>query len=59
MKRQGSQLEGSFVYRTIVSGVAGSNDFQVEVFRSKEDMESNASPYKVLTSLDEFLDFME
>lgn len=59
MKRRGSQMDGSFVYRTIVNSGAGSDDFQVEVFRSKEEMENNAAPFKVLSSFDELLDFIE
>lgn len=59
MKRRGSQIDGSFIYRTVVNSAAGNDDFQIEVFRSREEMENNASPYKVLSSLDELLDFIE
>lgn len=59
MKRRGSQIEGSFVYRTIVNSGAGNDDFQIEVFRSKEEMEGNAAPLTILSSFDELLDFTE
>ncbi len=59
MKRRETEFDSSFVYRTVVNAAAGSADFQIEVFRSVEEMENNASPYKVLSSLDEFLDFID
>lgn len=58
MKRCESQFDGSFVYRTIVSPT-DTPDFQIEVFRSIEEMENNHTPYKVLTSIDEWIDFIE
>lgn len=59
MKRRGTLQDGAFVYRTTIGGAAGSDEIQIEVFRSKEDMENNASPYRVLTSLEDLLDFNE
>ena len=59
MKIRVNQSDGSFVYRTTVSGETDGNDVYIEVFRTKEEMENNSEPVQVLTSFDELLDFNE
>ena len=43
MKRRGSQIDGSFIYRTVVNSASGNDDFQIEVFRSREEIGNNVS----------------
>ena len=59
LKQQGELEGGAYVYRTIVNGSSDCEEVRIEVFRSKEEMDNNKPPYKILSSFDELLEFCE